>query len=663
MISRFTHIFIFVLFLFTEKTTFSQQSATDSLINLAEASNSDTVKANYYWKIYQLNANKNPVIAGQYVLKYSEICKANYKTHLTRYFTSLLKLSQLYREFGRFSEALPDINLAAQIADSLNNKAMQADVYLERGNFFINISDFKNAQDWFLKELKTRKAHNSNDPMIYGVYNNLGIVYAQSGNLNKAEEYFGYALGIALKINATQGIGNGYNNIGILKIMKGDLDSALYFILKGKEYRQKINDLSNLSGSYNNIAAYYKTIKNYPLALKYADSSYNIADKMRYKNELIEVLQTYYEIYNEKSDYKMALKYYIERQGILQEIQNESLDKKIAEYQSSYELEKKQKELNESKNQLLLKEEKESKQRIKINLLLVILGSLGVGIFMVVSRNKKIRAANKIISEQKLKVEEQKQIIEEKHKDITDSINYAQKIQTALIISEQKLASKVDNVFVLFKPRDIVSGDFYWYSEKNGYKLLAVADCTGHGVPGAFMSMIGITLLNQIVNEKGITSPAEILNHLREGIISSLNPTGEASDKRDGMDISVIAWNKMYLYFAGANNPSLAVYNNEIIDMKPDKQPVGLYEKHNNFTEQRIEMNGLESIYLFTDGIIDQFGGKDGKKLKMKLFKQWLNEISNFESTEQKKVLDRKLKEWMGTTEQVDDILVIGIKA
>lgn len=640
-----------------------QKSKTDSLIQLAESQTHDTLKLKYYWKIININQSSNPLIAGQFVTKFKKISGEYFAQYPKHYVDALIKLSQINREIGRLSEVVPLINSAMRIADSLGNKRLIANVYSEKGNLFINTGDFKSAQECFLKDIQLLKDIDPNDPDIYGVYNNLGIVYAQSNNLNKAEEYFKQALQFALKLNSYVSLGNCYNNIGVIRMMKGVMDSSLYFVYKGKEYREKTNDQANLAGSYNNIASYYKIKKNYNLATKFADTSYAISVKIHSKQALIEVLQTYYEICEEQGNYKDALKYYKEKQQLIQELQNENVDKKIAEYQSGYELEKKDKELNESKNQLLLKESEEGKQKLKINLLVVIL-VLSVGaIVLVINRNKKISTANKIISEQKLQVEEQKQIIEEKHKDITDSINYAQKIQTALIISENKLSAKVNNVFVLFKPRDIVSGDFYWYSEKNGNKLLAVADCTGHGVPGAFMSMIGITLLNQIVNEKGIVSPSEILNQLKEGIVSSLNPTGEISDKRDGMDISVIAWDESELKFAGANNPCVAIFNNELIDLKPDKQPVGLYEKNDKFTEQKLSIQGLQSIYLFTDGIVDQFGGADGKKLKLKLFRQWLSEISGMNSNDQKKNLENKLQNWMGKHEQIDDILVIGIKA
>jgi serine phosphatase RsbU (regulator of sigma subunit) len=328
---------------------------------------------------------------------------------------------------------------------------------------------------------------------------------------------------------------------------------------------------------------------------------------------------------------------------------------------ANIELEKKENEIVAKDLEIARAAEVEKKKNYVILATIVVLISLVIVVFSVLRSIKRVKAANSIISSQKRKVEEQKRIIEEKHKDITDSINYAQKIQNALILSETTLASRLkNNAFVFFKPRDIVSGDFYWYSEKNGLKLLAVADCTGHGVPGAFMSMIGITLLNQIVNEKGITDTSEILNRLREGIITSLNQTNDESGKRDGMDIALIAWNENELMFSGANNPCVIVRGDEIIEIKPDKQPVGLYEKKNDFSQQKIVLEKNDSLYLFTDGIIDQFGGPKGKKVKLKTFKSWLQEVDI--SNGGKATLETQFNNWIHDTEQVDDILVIGIK-
>lgn len=649
----FLYVILFFAFCFGKA---QNNDKIDSLIKVAAKEKTDTARVNIYLRIYWLAKTTNPIIAKDYIIKSNNILKSHIKTHPTTYFNSLIECSYINRALGNYTEALPYINKAFSMADSLNNAGLAATAYGEKGLLLMNIGEYDKAKECLLKEISIRKIKNASDSSIFGVYNNIAIIYAQSGQLPKAEEYFRLALQTAEKLNHSHGMGNGYNNLGVIKIMQGDLDSVMYYLKKGRDTRFKANDIPNLSGSYNNYALFYLEAKKYPLAVKYADTAYQLAEKVHSQNAMVEVLDTYYNLYERIGDYKKALEFYRKRKEILEQTQNKKIDKKMSEYQASIDLQKKQEELNESRNQLLLKEEKESNQRIKINLMILMVVILAAGIFMVVNRNKKISTANKVISEQK-------QVIEEKHKDITDSINYAQKIQTALIISEKTLSSRVDNVFVMFKPRDIVSGDFYWYAEKNGYKLLAVADCTGHGVPGAFMSMIGITMLNQIVNEKGIISPAEILNKLRDGVIASLNQTSEEAGKRDGMDVSLIAWNANELIYAGANNPCVIISNSEIIELKPDKQPVGLYEKQQPFTEQKVELKTVESIYLFTDGIVDQFGGPDSKKVKIRLFKEWLKEIASYDSGRQKTELERKLNNWKQNVSQTDDILVIGIKA
>lgn len=649
--------FLYIILCFAFVSAEAQNTARiDSLVKVADKEPTDTGKVQVYLRIYGLTKNTNPHIAKDYIEKSNALLKNNLKTHPRAYFNTLIECSFINRSMGNYNDALPYINRAFTFADSLNNSVLAATAYGEKGLLLMNVGDFAKAQECILKEISIRKIRDANDSSIYGAYNNIAIIYAQTGQMPKAEEYFRLALQTAIKINNFQGMGNGYNNLGVIKIMQGKLDSVMYYLEKGKAMRHKVNDVPHLSGSYNNYALYYKEIRKYPLALKYADTAYQLASSVAAQHELIEVLDTYYHLYESMGDYKSALKYYIQRQEILNQVQNKKIDRKVSEYQSSLDLKKKEEELNESKSQLLLKEEKESKQKLKINLMILVILLFCIGIFLVVNKNKKISVANKIISSQK-------QEIEEKHKDITDSINYAQRIQTSLIISERSLKMKVDNVFVMFKPRDIVSGDFYWFGEKNGYKLLAVADCTGHGVPGAFMSMIGITLLNQIVNEKGITSPAEILNKLREGVIFSLNQTNEEAGKRDGMDVSLIVWNKQELIYAGANNPCVVISNNEIMELKPDKQPVGLYEKQEPFTEQKVDLKTVDSIYLFTDGVVDQFGGPENKKVKIKLFKEWLGEIATFDSEKQKTELESRFNNWKKNTDQTDDVLVIGIKA
>ncbi|MBC7863069.1 MAG: SpoIIE family protein phosphatase, partial [Bacteroidia bacterium] len=305
-------------------------------------------------------------------------------------------------------------------------------------------------------------------------------------------------------------------------------------------------------------------------------------------------------------------------------------------------------------------------EKRKKNLALFLsLGGLGLCAFViwfVIRANKKVKLANKLVKEQKKHVEEQKAIIEEKHKDITDSIFYAQKIQESLIIPEAQLKKSLPESFVLYAPRDIVSGDFYWYGERDGFKILAVADCTGHGVPGAFMSLIGISSLNQVVLERGLTSPAKILDLLREKVIQSLNQNNEDSHRKDGMDISVIALKNKELIYAGANNPCIILRNKEIISLEANKQPVGFHEHATAFFEKKTELQKGDLIYLFTDGIVDQFGGEKGKKLKIKYFKEWLLECSTMEMPKQKEFIQNKLKDWKRNFDQTDDILITGVK-
>lgn len=256
-------------------------------------------------------------------------------------------------------------------------------------------------------------------------------------------------------------------------------------------------------------------------------------------------------------------------------------------------------------------------------------------------------------------------IIEEKNKDITDSINYAKKIQEAILPHPELKERLFPDSFVLFQPRDIVSGDFYWFCEKNGKKLIAAVDCTGHGVPGAFMSMIGNAFLNQIVNEKGITKPSEILDMLREMIITSLKQTGAVGENKDGMDISLLCFDEKGVQYAGAHNPLWIVRGKDtgVEELKADKQPIGIYTgKHQPFTNHEIAVKPGDCLYISTDGFADQMGGTTGKKLKYKAFKELLLTMYDFPMKEQENVLKKTMRDWKGNYDQTDDILVIGIR-
>ncbi|NQV52144.1 MAG: SpoIIE family protein phosphatase [Flavobacteriales bacterium] len=280
---------------------------------------------------------------------------------------------------------------------------------------------------------------------------------------------------------------------------------------------------------------------------------------------------------------------------------------------------------------------------------------------------EKVRQRTAEVVRQKEEIEKQSEQIAELYEQVKDSILYAKRIQEAILPSREEINASLQNSMVLFRPKDIVSGDFYWFTEKEDRVIMIAADCTGHGVPGALMSMIGSSLLNEIVNEKGITQPNEILLALKHGVIKALNKHPSSDQTKDGMDIGVCSIPKKgnKIDFAGANNPLWMIRDGEIIDFRGDRQPVGIYGDNLDtpYTNHTIDIQDGDSVYIFTDGYADQFGGPSGKKFKYSQFKSLLLQINNETMENQRDILNTRIEEWMGDQEeQIDDILVVGIR-
>jgi len=268
---------------------------------------------------------------------------------------------------------------------------------------------------------------------------------------------------------------------------------------------------------------------------------------------------------------------------------------------------------------------------------------------------------NDELEQQKHTIEQAYKVINQKNKKITSSIEYANKIQQAFLPTTDSFDKTLPNSFVLYLPRDIVSGDFFWIHQNNDKKIIIAADCTGHGVPGAFISILGATLLNDIIVNRNITKPNEILNELRKQVIVSLNQSSEQSDSRDGMDVSVcVIDDNLNLSFSGAYNPVYIIRNKEMFELKADRQPVGIYVVHKDFTEKSFSLQKEDKIYMFSDGFHSQFGGDKPEKLSSKRFKELLLKVSENEIFEQKKMLEEFYYVWKKDNEQTDDILVIG---
>jgi PAS domain S-box-containing protein len=267
---------------------------------------------------------------------------------------------------------------------------------------------------------------------------------------------------------------------------------------------------------------------------------------------------------------------------------------------------------------------------------------------------------------------ETNKLVSEKNKEITDSINYARRIQYGILPNDEDLKKCFDEYFVLYQPKDIVSGDFYWAISttssvtQNKLSIIAAVDCTGHGVPGAFMSMLGYTLLNQTIQNPEINSPSDVLNFLNSELPKNLRSYEQDAAIRDGMDISLCAidYANMKIYFSGANNPCWIIRNNNVTKLKADKQAISAsvdLEKK-SFTTQQYDLQKGDCIYLFTDGYADQFGGPHGKKFKYKQLEELLLKSSSDSLGSQKEVLTQEFNKWKGGLEQVDDVLVVGVR-
>ena len=295
---------------------------------------------------------------------------------------------------------------------------------------------------------------------------------------------------------------------------------------------------------------------------------------------------------------------------------------------------------------------------------------------------KKEIVARLMLEKSKKELEEQKAITEEKNKEIVDSINYAKRIQDALITPPTKLKKLLPESFVIFLPKDIVSGDFYWATEvtttkatetNNKLVVFAVADCTGHGVSGAFMSIIGLKILNQSKIQPNVNSPAEALNYLNDEVYNTINVhTDDENVIRDGMDISLcslqllenseLSENYATLQYAGANNPLYIIRNGELLETKADKQPIGAYETENSFQNHEIKLQKGDMVYLFSDGYADQFGGPKGKKFNYRQFKELLTDVASLSVEDQQQALTKTHEEWRGTQDQLDDVCIIGVR-
>ncbi len=528
-------------------------------------------------------------------------------------------------------------------------------------NVLHSYGDFKNSMELCLKAKQKAQELDLSEPLAYS-YSICGLIYLGLADYDKAIENFKHSQKIRQELNNPKALASSLNLIARTYSLSKKYADALNYYNKSLQLRQEINDASGLPWTYIGIAStyeqmndYVEAIKNYEKALDlnkiddkrcelhcylglgsvksiiapsriaedYLLKAEKIAEGLNSKPILYKIYKTLSELYERLLDIPKAFSYFKKYQETKENVVNAQLQNQLKNKEIIFEVERTRKEAE-------------------------------------IYRLKHI--------ELKQAYDE----LEKKNREITDSINYARNIQVALLSNSKIVTQHIAEMFILFKPRDIVSGDFYWFNQKGNKLIIVVADCTGHGVPGAFMSMLGIAFLNEIVNIRNISKPALILNELRKLVISSLNKNKETGEVSDGMDISLVSINidTLYLQYAGAFNP-LYIFrqsseNQYILEqINGDRMPIGLYIKDEEpFLNKEFQLQKNDALYMFSDGYADQFGGRKEKiqKFMKKRFRNLLFEVQNLSMPEQAKILTERLTSWQGDRDQTDDITVIGLK-
>ncbi|MBE7442827.1 MAG: tetratricopeptide repeat protein [Flavobacteriales bacterium] len=658
-------LFLLCLFLIGINNISSSQSihTVDSLVTLLNTIKGDTAKVDLLnlisANLYQVNLDKAEKYSKE-ALILSE--KIDYKkgTGAASNFLGIIN-----KEKGDYQQAIEYYFKALHIAEELNFVNGIKSCNSNIGLLYLELNNYEDALKYLNKALIINEK--IKDSLGIGnAYNNIGAVFNQQGESNKALEYYSKALEIRENIKDSLGLPESFNNMGMVYFNLSNYADALIWFQKAIHTNQKLNIITDPL-PYINIANIYLKQKKYADVPALLDRALEISIKLKKKKITEEIYKSYAEYFKSIGNDKKALEYYMLYTETKDSLLSENNIKKTYQLQLQYEFDKKEaiaKIEQERKDALALKEKQQQQAIVYITsggLLVFLL--LSVFIYRGYSHKKKLSLN-----------------LAHKNQEITDSINYAKRIQEAILPTEDEFKTAFPDSFILFKPKDIVSGDFYWISTNpkefpsidkeygsNSWRvknpLVAAVDCTGHGVPGSLMSMMGNSLLNKIVDTHKISNPNEILNLLRTEIINSLKQHGE-NENKDGMDIALCTVYDDKIEFAGANNPIYIIRKNgNLEEIKADKMPVGYSGVElKPYTNHSVKMELGDSFYIFTDGYADQFGGKDNKKFKYKQLKDLLVTINSKSMESQKEILNETIENWKGTNEQTDDILVIGIR-
>ncbi len=694
---RFISVF-FISFLLIPFGGFSQNAKIDSLKKIFSTSKQDTTKlvilVEICWQ-YRNVQSDTAILYGNRAIRLAQDLK-NYRLQAKTY----NYLSAIHRNKGDYTTALNMSQKSSELAEQIGNKEEMGFALQNMGENNAKLKNYKQAINYTLKALQ----HFEEIKHLRGIafcYLTLGNIHSAEESFQKAYDYYSKALEVRKLEKDINGIATATSLLGVTLGKQQKHAEALKFIHQATAMFVKQNNNRSISSMFNNMAKSHLGLNQYDSAVIYAEKSIILAKKIGLKENIKECYETLSKVYASEKNFTIAFDY--QRLFIIynDSIFNEEKNKQFQEIQNRYQHEKQKNEID------LLKSENQRKTLLNwafIGGLVLVLGlvfALLRGNYVKKQANNELKAKNneiqeksaklvelneelkqtneelninlEIVNNQNVEIQHKNEIIEKKNKDVADSIAYAKRIQLAILPNVNDLKQHLSDCFVFFKPRDVVSGDFYWSAKKESKILLAVADCTGHGVPGAFMSMISNDLLNLIVHEKELHDVDVILTEMHKLIRQVLKQ--DDNDSRDGLDIAIcsIDLEKKTLEYAGAMSPLYLIQNKDnsdnematiITEIKADKIPIGGHKlkKERFFSKHTFDISQPTIFYLFSDGYADQFGGEHGKKFMVRQFKELLVSIHRLPMNEQQEIVENTLASWAKDERQVDDVTVIGVK-
>ncbi len=645
-------LLIVLLFSFTDKLTAQDDALTDSLLAELATTKDNNKKLKILYELSDANLYSNQENAEKFI---------NNGLNLTRKLgnknkeVDLLNLKGILRQQqGLSAKALVIYKTSDSLSKAINYHHGEAEALGLIGGIYYYDKQYRKCLRIQIQGLRIKEqTQDSIDLDI--TLGNIGGCYIQMGILDSAEMFFKKAISVSRSRKEDTNIAFAYHSLANIREKQGDFDQALVYYDSSYYLNNKGGDKRAVLYTLSNKGDLLLRQKRYKKAMECFEDAFALADEIKYTYMYEISAKHLSEISAELGNYKSAYEYRLLYEKMRDSVNNADYKNELAAQSTLYETEKKETEIASLKKEGELNKELRDQERQRNIWLAVGLGlAVLLGIVFLVGFIRKKRD-NRLIRSQK-------DLIEHVHQEITDSITYALRIQKAILPPLSLVKKHLADSFLIYKPKDIVAGDFYWLEPQDETVMFAVADCTGHGVPGAMVSVICNNAMNRAVREFQLSDPGKILDKTRVIVIQEFEKSEEAV--KDGMDIALCILDGAVLKYAGAHNPLWIIRHGagEVEEYKATKQPIGEFDATSPFKTHEIQLNRGDTIYIFSDGFPDQFGGEKGKKYKPTNFRKLLLSVQNETLYRQKKLIEESFENWKGSLEQVDDVCVIGVR-